>query len=323
MVLEHEVGRNMVVSASYLGSLGRELPNFVDTNLTGLQPVTYTVFIPGTATTGIGSPLANGAAVFVPTYTKRINPKFNAITDFTSNVNSSYNALVLQANRRMSHGLQFMTNYTWSHALDFNQNSTTGTFTNNFFDPANPRLDYGNSNFDVRQRFVASVIYQPTYKFQGVVGRLLNDYSISPIVAVQTGLPYTIGVSGNSPVGAGTGINGTGALGRIAELGRNTSSFPRTSNTDLRISKKIPVDEKYNFELIGEAFNLFNHQNVTAIATSGFTICTSPTTVGCSPTASKAAPVLSFNNGFGLPTNANSNTSFHERQIQLALRFNF
>jgi hypothetical protein len=331
LVLEHEIGKNMVVSASYLGSLGRELPNFIDTNLGGLTNLTYTVFVPSTATSGLTSPLPNGTQVVIPTYTTRplpfIDPisgkKFNAITDMVSNVNSSYNALVLQANRRMSHGLQFMTSYTWSHALDFNQNSTTGTFTDNFFDPANPRLDYGNSNFDVRQRFVASTIYQPTYKLQGVLGRILNDYSFSPIVAIQSGLPYTVGVSGNSPIGAGTGIAGTGALGRVPQLGRNTSFFPGTENVDFRVSKKIPVGERYNFELLAEAFNLLNHQNVTAIATSGYTICTSPTAVGCSPTASKTAPVLSFNNGFGLPTNANSNTIYHERQIQLALRFSF
>jgi hypothetical protein len=210
----------------------------------------------------------------------------------------------------MSHGIQFMANYTWSHSLDFNQNSTTGTFSSNFIDPTNPRLDYGDSNFDVRHRFVVSAIYQPTWRFQGVVGRIVNDWSISPVVAVQAGLPFSPGISGNGsgiPSGA-SGFNGSEALGRVISLGRNSFNLPHTENTDLRLSKKIPVGERYNLELLGEAFNLLNHVNATQVASTAYIV---------------SGSALNFQTNFGQITNANSNSVYHERQIQIAARFTF
>ncbi len=78
-----------------------------------------------------------GTTFTVPTYTGYGNtalfgPRLPAhespyqnITQVTSNINSSYNALVAEIQNRSIHNLQFDFNYTWSHALDFNQNATT------------------------------------------------------------------------------------------------------------------------------------------------------------------------------------------------------
>ena len=66
--------------------------------------------------------------------------------------------------------------------------------------------------------------------------------------------------------------------------------------------------EKYRLELLGEAFNLFNHQNVTGVNNTGYTI---------------SGSTLTFNTNFGTVTNANSNTIYRERQIQLAVRLAF
>jgi hypothetical protein len=71
--------------------------------------------------------------------------------------------------------------------------------------------------------------------------------------------------------------------------------------------------EKYRLELLGEAFNLFNHQNVTGVNNTGYTISGN--------TLSNAT--LTFNPNFGVVTNANSNTIYRERQIQLAIRLAF
>jgi hypothetical protein len=254
-----------------------------------------------------------------------LNTAFNAVTDMMSNVNSSYNALSLQANRRMSHGIQFMANYTWSHSLDFNQNqSTTVSPTNTVLDPTNQSLEYGNSNFDVRHRVVVNAIFQPTYKFNGVLGRILNDFTFSPVFAAQSGLPQTITVSGSAPGAGISGINGSGGTSRIAILGRNSINLPRTADMDMRISKRIAVGERYSFELLGEAFNLFNHQNVTGINTTGYQICSNVTAQGCAGSgATVTAPALVYQTNFGAPNNANSNVAYTERQIQLGLRFMF
>lgn len=333
VIVEHELGWNTVVSASYLGSFGRELPNFIDTNLPPAGTITYTVQASATPQ-GLSSPLADGSkytTLYFPrtkvvngvTVPARPNASFNAITDIISDVNSSYNALVLEARHRMGKGLQFNANYTWAHSIDFNQNQTTGTFSNNVVDPNNLSLEKGNSNFDVRHRFVFNAVYQTQWKHQGWVGYLIDDYTVAPIFTTQRGLPFNLGLSGNAPNAAGNGINGSGNLSRIPELGRNNYNQPRTANVDFRLSKGFTMREKYRLELLGEAFNLFNHQNVTSVATTGYNICTSGTAQGCPSTASTANPFLVFQPNFGTITNANSNTVYRERQIQLAIRLAF
>lgn len=323
LVIEHELGWNTVVSASYLGSFGRQLPNFVDLNLPAARTITYTV-VASAAPQGRPSPLADGSkytTLYFPRTTDgttngpsaRPNANFGAITDIISDVNSSYNGLVLEARHRMGRGLQFSANYTWAHAIDFNQNQTTGTFSNNVVDPHNLSLEKGNSNFDVRHRFVVNAVYQTQWRHQGWIGYLIDDYTAAPIFTTQTGLPFNLGMTGNAPLGAGNGVNGSGNLSRIPEIGRNNYNLPRTANVDFRLSKGFTMREKYRLELLGEAFNLFNHQNVTAVNTSGYTISGSNATNG----------VLTFNPQFGTIQNANSNTIYRERQIQLAIRLAF
>jgi hypothetical protein len=335
LVVEHELGWSTVVSASYLGSFGRQLPNFVDLNLPPVSTITYTV-VASAAPQALASPLADGSkytTIYFPRSingqgngngpTARPNAKFNAVTDIVSNVNSSYNGLVLEARHRMGKGLQFNANYTWAHAIDFNQNQTTGTFSNNVVDPRNLALEKGNSNFDVRHRFVVNAVYQTQWRHQGWLGYLIDDYTAAPIFTTQTGLPFNLGLTGNAPNAAGNGINGSGNLSRIPELGRNNFNLRKTANVDFRLSKGFTMREKYRLELLGEAFNLFNHQNVTSVATTAYNICTSATTQGCPSTASALNPFLVFQPNFATVTNANSNTIYRERQIQLAIRLAF
>jgi hypothetical protein len=323
LVVEHELGWNTVVSGSYLGSFGRQLPNFIDLNLPAASTITYSV-VASAAPQGLPSPLADGSkytTLYFPRTTNglstgpsaRPNPNFNAITDIISDVNSSYNAFVVEARHRINKGLQFNANYTWAHAIDFNQNQTTGTFSNNVINPANLSLEKGNSNFDVRHRFVLNAVYQSQWKHQGWLGYLIDDYTAAPIFTTQSGLPFNLGMTGSAPLGAGSGVNGSGNLSRIPELGRNNFNFRRTANVDFRLSKGFTMREKYRLELLGEAFNLFNHQNVTAVNTSAYTISGTNATNG----------VLTFNPQFGTVSNANSNTIYRERQIQLALRLAF
>ena len=79
----------------------------------------------------------------------------------TSNINSSYNALVAEIQNRSLKNLQFDCNYTWSHALDFNQNAHDDGPGKGWYDPySNPRANYGNSAYNVPNRFVGYVLYK-------------------------------------------------------------------------------------------------------------------------------------------------------------------
>ena len=101
-IVEHQIAQNTVVSASYIGSLGRNLPTFVDQNLTPTgTTASFTVN---------GGPFG-GQTFTIPTYA-RTSFGGQAVTEIQSSVKSEYNALVLQANRRFTAGLQFQASYT-------------------------------------------------------------------------------------------------------------------------------------------------------------------------------------------------------------------
>src|SRR6185436_2957878 len=113
IIFEREIARNTVVSVSYLGSFGNSLPNFVDTNLNAPT---------GTGTWNVVGGPFNGATWTTPLFLgSRPNTAFGAITAIRSNIFSKYHGLVLQANRRLTNGLQFQMNYTLSRAYDNGQ----------------------------------------------------------------------------------------------------------------------------------------------------------------------------------------------------------
>jgi hypothetical protein len=308
LILEHELSHNMVASVSYIMSLGRELPQFVDTNIAPATTVqNYLVQ---------GGPF-NGDSFSVPFYTSRINPNYGAMIDVQGNVNSSYNAMVLQLNRRMTNGLQFSMNYTWSHAIDDGQNSLTQTPQYaNVYDPYNLGYERGTSNFDVRHRFVSAIVWQPQYFKNGSAAThaLLNGWSIAPLVTISSGHPYTESVSGNGDVyGAAGGINGSGGVYRLAPLvGRNHWRYPNLANIDLRLSRQFKIAEHHQFEILAEAFNLFNSEQITGINNSAYSTQTNP----------GGPRLLVYKDTFGTYNQAGA-TLYRERQIQFGLRYSF
>ena len=66
-------------------------------------------------------------------------------------------------------------------------------------------------------------------------------------------------------------------------LGRNTYRYPGTIGNDLRLSKETTLSEHVHLQLLGEVFNLLNHQNVTGIDTTGYYVG-NPTKAGEQPT---------------------------------------
>ncbi len=323
LTLERQLGSNTVLSVSYLGSFGRELPDFVDTNLNpSSSTITYTV-IPG-------GPLKS-ATYATPLFASRPNTGFGAMTKIFSGVNSKYNAMTIQLNRRMSRSLQFNANYTWSHSLDFGQNESTFTDTNDLLEPSNLKKEYGNSNFNVPNRFVFSAVAESPWKTKGWTNYLVSGWEIAPIYQVQNGLPFSLVTTGNAPGGVSSGVNGSNGRKGIDIIGRNSFQLPRTQVVDLRISKKFSFGENYKIEVLGEGFNLFNHTNITGAQTLAYRIVTTGTittatgTVSCGlgTVASPNLPCLNFNSPFATPTSGNSNFAYSSRQIQIGFRFLF
>ena len=329
LVFEREIARNTVVSASFLGSWGNSLPNFVDTNLN--PPTASGTF------TAVGGPF-DGQQWRIPLFLgARPVAGYQQLTEIRSDVFSKYVGLVLQANRRLTNGLQFQMNYTLSRAYDNGQSSVTFTSNNLPFNAFDQQGENGLSAFDRRQKFVASVVYNTNFKGGSQTSRaILNGWTIAPIFNAFSGQRFTATVSGTvSPggnaAGAGNnfgfapntatpagGVNGSGGATRFALVPRNFFKQPNIWYLDMRLSRRFSLTESMKVELIAEGFNLFNRTQVTSVSAGIYSMCTTGTTAN-------PCPLLNFSSGasgFNSVTGADS-TLFRERQVQLAARFQF
>lgn len=328
--VEREIAANTVVNISYIGSIGHRLPRFIDTNLAApTLDTTYTVTQgAGTVTSPFINQALIGQTIAVPyfgvpstnTGTKRPNSAFGAITDISDSVDSHYNALVIGVNRRFYKSFQIQSSYTWSHATDFGQSSQTFTATNNVLNPFDTGLESGRSNFDIRQRFTFGGVWSPDfYKGERMIGKqLLNGFTISPLITISSGVPFTPLIQGNAPtqtvggisyvaVTGGNGVLAAGGTNRPPFFANNSFQLPRTAIVDLRLEKAFTFWESRRLTFSGDAFNLFNHVNFTSADTQMYSISGSN---------------LVFNPHFGVPTQS-SNSLIGQRQMQVGIRLDF
>jgi Carboxypeptidase regulatory-like domain len=171
----------------------------------GLANVTVCEATGGDASTcTIAANVNNTAALF------KANTFSTTVQGDINDINASYNALQISVQKRMTHGLTFLANYTYSKSLDdlpFGEGVTgfdTGYSTLPFNDPDRHRVDYGPSSFDHTHVFTASYVWHtPSFSSRGAwVHYLLGDYEFGGIFSVESGRPIT--------VLQGTEISGTG-----------------------------------------------------------------------------------------------------------------
>jgi Carboxypeptidase regulatory-like domain/TonB dependent receptor-like, beta-barrel len=216
-----------------------------------------------------------------------ILPTPSIFVGFTNNTaTSDYHALQLQFQRRLSRGLQALASYTWSHSIDIASNDSASGST-----PVEPRLDRGNSDFDVRHSFNAAVTYDiPAPAFGAVAGTILRNWSVDTIITARSAPPVDL-IAGNffdftggvqtqvrpdliigiplyvhdPNVAGGRRFNRTAfadpPAGRQGTLGRNAlRGFP-VWQVDLSLRRQFNLTERVKLQLRAEAFNLFNHPN--------------------------------------------------------------
>jgi outer membrane receptor protein involved in Fe transport len=333
--VQRELGHGNYLTVDYMGALGRELPNFLNVNLNpaGLKQGTLTI-APGTG--GSCGPLACGKQIQTEFYQKSsvanavFTTHYGSITELASNINSSYNAAVVDFQNRGNKYAQFDVNYTWSHALDYNQNQSTSPSTNNWWDPnGNARANYGNSAYNVPNRFVGWALLQYPGAHHGWQRYVEDGWHLNPVLQVQNGLPYSAGVSGTITGAYSSGLTGSGNSGYLLQLGRNTYQQPTTVNLDARVQKDVHINERFNVELVAEAFNLLNHLNVTSITSTAYSIgscAASGAAEACSLTYQPfvaGSTGLTGQSGFGAITNADSTFVYSQRQVQLGLKLDF
>jgi len=274
--IEQSVSGGWLFSATYVGSKGTH---------TIITPVVNIAPTPGS-----GSP-QNRVAL----------PQFSPIEVTGAWGNSSYQSAQIKIQKRMGHGLNFLSSYTWSKSIDY-QSAAHGSAQpgEGIQNGLNFAADRAASDYDLRHNFVFSGIYDLPFgeghRFSsghsGMNRYLLNGWKIDGIVSLHTGFPFNLYVPfDNANTGSGTlgsterpslvgqllpsGFNrslsawfNTSAVAAIpytyGNLGRNVLRQDGLKNVDFSIAKEIPIRENQRIEFRSEFFNLFNHPNFAA-----------------------------------------------------------
>jgi len=151
-------------------------------------------------------------------------PTLGNIAEIDDASNSSYNALWATATKRISHGLEFSASYTWSKSLDFNSLGSQQGTTVPLEDSTNPRLNYGPSDYDARNRFVLSGLYD--LPFHG--NRFFEGWEFASIAQFQSGNPVNV-VTTSGLTGSANTVR-PDALGPIGTVDHLITSGPQAGN---------------------------------------------------------------------------------------------
>jgi hypothetical protein len=296
LTVERQITANTMVSAGYVGSLGRHLLTVVEANpgnpalcLSLGQPQDVA---PGSPTCGpFGENLvytrADGTVV---NGTRNLAGFPNTIgTDgyFKNLGNSNYNALDLTL-KHTSGRLTMLASYTYGKSLDDSSNLQEQV------NPFNSRAEYGISAYDIKHNFVFSYNYDlPVEKLFRVGNRLTEGWAVSGITRFATGLPVTLASNGDNFLVdvQNNGINSVSIdlpnvapgnldinhnprngqpyfntslfranpLGTQGDAARRPFYGPGINNFDVALHKVTKLTESKSLEFRFETFNTFNH----------------------------------------------------------------
>jgi len=260
-------------------------------------------------------------------------PQYTTVSLYRNNVGTTrYNGLELSLRQRFFRGLSYSVAYTRSKLMDdassvFDASILTGPVANYpVADSFNRALERDYSTGDVPHLFVSSVVWDLPVgagrprQLHGVLGALANDWTVTSLITMQSGVPVAVTQSTNANLAFGFGTQRPNLVGdptlpadeRSAARWFNTAAFaiappftigtasrnpvrgPSYRNVDLMAMRKVPLGASRALEIRAEIFNLLNTVNLGAPGA----------------TAGTAA--------FGTIT-----TAFDPRVVQLALKFVF
>jgi len=190
--LEHQLGTTGSLHAQYVGTRAVNQPYLTQVN--GYQNVCAGCFTP------------------FP-YAQSTDPRFGAVTQFSTGANSHYGGLQLTAIKRFGNGFMGQLNYTWSRCMDtvsnggFLQFSAGGILSPL---PGNLARDYGPCDYDIRHNLNAQYVYQLPVKVRDrPLGYALNGWQVSGTVFWHSGIPFSVLSTPYSANGNGI-VNGSG-----------------------------------------------------------------------------------------------------------------
>jgi hypothetical protein len=218
-------------------------------------------------------------------YVNALNSQFGYISYFPNGATSSYQSLQLKYQRSVSHGLQALVSYTWSHSLDYGSTNSSLPLT------------YGNSDFDVRHNFQGGLTWEmPRYQGSKLAADVLNGWAIDGRLNIRTAFPISLTGAlltdavgnryyGNVNYDPSRPIYRYGSQypgGRVINGGANNTatpafSIPITGSTgtaprnfvrgfganqiNVAIRREFKLHEGLNLQFRAESFNVLNHPN--------------------------------------------------------------
>lgn len=289
--IQRELSKSTVLTLAYVGTEGHRLISQYDAdpgspalcnqlNAEGASPTCG----PGGAS--VPYTLPNGTVVY-GTRTNLPAPAFGGYNTVTANIaNSNYNAGEITVERKAA-DVTFLAAYTFSKGID--DASGFGDLVNF----SNYRLSRALSSYDVTHNFVVSYTWAVPFDraFGGLPKRLTQGWTVNGITRLCTGFPINLSQSGDVSLYGTEGVdvpdvvgpvqtqnprnpgpNGpntyflpgafvTGPSGAFGDANRRFFHGPGLVNTDLGMTKRIPITESMAVELRGEFFNIFNHTN--------------------------------------------------------------
>ena len=258
---QHSFGPSMVFDVSYVGNRGVHFGRTVNLNV----------------------PLTPGPGSI---QTRRPLPGYGPITYFQFDNFSTYNSLQMRFEKRFSHGLSLLASYTWSKNLDLDSNELLA----NTIIPNNLNIDYGPSDFDIRQNLTVSYVYDLPFgsgrqflNSSGLLDEIVGGWQLSGVTTVHSGSPFTVGYPGDiANVGLGTRpvrtCNGKLSNAIIQDWfdlscfaepaqyafgnsGRGILFGPGYRNWNIALMKSFRTFEKQALQFRAELFNAFNNVN--------------------------------------------------------------
>jgi hypothetical protein len=305
LAVEQQLSHNTAFRVAYVGSHGyhgfvsvdpNTIPSQICSNSSGCQAG-------GVATNGTPAMAANQSHVaqgteYIPVGT-RPNPSLGAGFFWFTEGNTSYNALQTEVTHRLSQGLQFRANYTWSKSLDMNSALTGAQASNQsqmIMDRNDLRRDWGPSALNVTSEASISARYELPFgtgkRWLGSAGqwegKLIDGWQLNGIATFLSGFPFTPVIGSNrsgdgdtrNPDRPSLNPNFSGPIlldtpgrwfnpnafvlpspGTYGSLGRGTFTGPGLADVDMSLFKNTRVSDRASVEFRAEFFNVLNHVN--------------------------------------------------------------
>ena len=217
------------------------------------------------------------------------NPNFQFVGVTDNSATSDYGALQVKFERRLARGLQALASYTWSHSIDIASTDAIANYLSTPSSVANPNIDRGNSDFDVRHSFTAGVTYNlPSPQANAFAHAALGGWSVDSFIFARTAPPVNV-IGGlvfedgialyprpnfvpgvplelfGSQYPGGKILNGAAftepATGQQGDFGRNVLRAFGAVQADIAFQRQFQLTERVQLRFRGEFFNIFNHPN--------------------------------------------------------------